>query len=342
MKCTFMIGNGFDKHIGLETGYDQFLRWYLKQPSASKNIQNYKEDLLRNPTSPWWSDAEVAMGQYAGNFKPEEMDVYYEVIRDFKIKLVDYLREQEARCDFSDTKAISDCMNDFFLNFHRDILPASSVQPFLSDFHDVAFDFLSFNYTNVLRNILTITRETNPQNILWTTKPDSTDATPFGVLGDIMSIHGDLTSRIIMGVDDTNQIALPPSDISLKMHRTLIKPEINRLLGRSEAEKAERIINESDLIAIFGLKLGDTDATWRSILANWLRDDDHTIILFGHDNLNNIHPQMPEDLLNYVVEKQLSFLKKIIPWQTDEELLASRNQVLVINQTKHLKISIVH
>ena len=35
MQLTFILGNGFDKAIGLETGYRDFYRWYVDQPNES-------------------------------------------------------------------------------------------------------------------------------------------------------------------------------------------------------------------------------------------------------------------------------------------------------------------
>lgn len=32
MNILYMIGNGFDIHIGLATSYHDFLQYYLKQP----------------------------------------------------------------------------------------------------------------------------------------------------------------------------------------------------------------------------------------------------------------------------------------------------------------------
>ena len=33
MSITFLLGNGFDRALGLETGYSAFYRWYCKQPT---------------------------------------------------------------------------------------------------------------------------------------------------------------------------------------------------------------------------------------------------------------------------------------------------------------------
>ena len=58
MKITYLIGNGFDLGIGLSTGYQSFITWYLNQPSENKEVDWLKGRI--NKSLEQWSDAELA------------------------------------------------------------------------------------------------------------------------------------------------------------------------------------------------------------------------------------------------------------------------------------------
>lgn len=341
-----MIGNGFDKQLGLATGYDQFLDWYIQQSSDNDNIRNFKNDLkTKSGKTPWWSDAEKAMGEHAEKFQPKTVNQYLERIRDFKIQLTIYLKTQEDRCDFSDIGTIRKCTSDFLVNFHQDILLKDKAKHIFADFRGVQYNFLTFNYTNIFPNLIKITKEANDKGILYAPGPSDSDIVPYGILGNVLAMHGSLESKIIMGVNDISQLNWPPSDITKPIRQAIIKPEINQELGRSEVNDAEDIINKSDIIAVYGLRLGDTDAKWRAILGQWLQLFATALVVFGHDKLEDVHPLIPEDTLNYVYQKQLDFLKKLFPdldTKTEEEIETLRQKILIINQTRHLNLSIVH
>ena len=38
MNITFMIGNGFDRNLGLKTTYSDFIKWYKKTPPKTDTL----------------------------------------------------------------------------------------------------------------------------------------------------------------------------------------------------------------------------------------------------------------------------------------------------------------
>ena len=101
MDVTFIVGNGFDLQLGMETGYRHFLQWYVDQKTSDPDITEFREYLKneKSEKSEWWSDAEIAMGQYLGKFTDENIDIYFKNIRDFKLRLSEYLTEENAKYD---------------------------------------------------------------------------------------------------------------------------------------------------------------------------------------------------------------------------------------------------
>ena len=63
-----------------------------------EDISNFKKHLSSNKKE-WWSDAEIAMGQYLGKFSDENISIFFKNIRNFKLRLAEYLSIQNAKYD---------------------------------------------------------------------------------------------------------------------------------------------------------------------------------------------------------------------------------------------------
>ena len=74
MNITFLIGNGFDLGIGLNTGYENFYDEYSKiQATDNTNILSFKtmldnRNMLEESKIIDWSDFEKAFGQHSADF----------------------------------------------------------------------------------------------------------------------------------------------------------------------------------------------------------------------------------------------------------------------------------
>ena len=338
MKVTFLIGNGFDKQLGLETGYDQFLKWYLKQPSENDSITDFKR-FLANPPSLWWADAEKAMGEYLSEFDPRHLEIYYQHIRDYKIKIIEYLLQQETLCDFSNQKEIGAEFRSFLLNYHKEII-LNKVPSKFSMYNETEYSFINFNYTHTLNNL--IEAATASREPIYDKSYSNKNYR--GVIKHLVSVHGSISSGskgILMGVNDENQLKIDKSFITQKLMRTLIKPETNKALGRSEAQNARSLIKESDILVVYGWSMGDTDKDWRDLVGEWLLEEDHHIVFFGHEKMENVNPLIPEDRLDYIDEKQTEYLNKLYPDTSALDMDELRDSILIIDKTSYLNPGLI-
>ena len=73
MYITFLIGNGFDINIGLNTRYSDFYKFFLKNANESNMIRNWieKEEYL-------WSDLEFYLGQKINVVNETTLNQFYE------------------------------------------------------------------------------------------------------------------------------------------------------------------------------------------------------------------------------------------------------------------------
>ena len=62
MNITFMIGNGFDRNLGLKTTYSDFIQWYKETPAKTETLKEFREYI--NDNEELWSAAEEELGRY--------------------------------------------------------------------------------------------------------------------------------------------------------------------------------------------------------------------------------------------------------------------------------------
>ena len=339
MNVTFLIGNGFDIQLGLNTRYSQFLRWYVETSSADIDIAIFKHKLKsEKPSGPWWSDAEEAMGAMFGDYIDQNIETYYKCIREFKQQLVVYLRSEQERCDYSNKDEISKKFSSFLRTYQNEIMLNQGAQYFQRKAENASFFFINFNYTNTLTNLIHCCG--GPRTVIGTYKYAGSAYLDY--IEEVIPIHGDLSSQIIMGVNDESQLRNNEDVLSPKAQRTLIKPAVNKALNREEDTRAEHIIDTSDAIALYGLSIGKTDRKWWNLLRDWmLRSPSHRIVWFTKEDQDDLDPMMPEDLLDYVENQRETLLSKLRVSKAHKSYDQIKQQIFIIRNTQKLNFDIV-
>ena len=110
MNILYMIGNGFDIHIGLATSYHDFLQYYLKQPLpdidevGKRYIKRLKQAI--NKDIKCWSNLEYQFGQHLSRLGKvgsavhpilEELDIINDDLRE---NLSKYIEVQDKNATF--------------------------------------------------------------------------------------------------------------------------------------------------------------------------------------------------------------------------------------------------
>jgi len=236
MNITYLIGNGFDLSIGLNTRYSDFYTYYLslkekKYPKGSEIIVKELQKYLDNPDKQkdiLWRDLERALGKISSEFEnPEEFE---NVILDLNEELRKYIEMQD-----NTKKAFQDELCDLFkrdlINPYQYLTPAERV--LLMNFRNKrsnrqSISIISFNYTRTIEKLVQF--KSKPLVLPKTGTYDNT-------LEDIRHIHGMCSSTILMGVDNENQIANENFRKNEDLLDILVKPKSNEAIG-SEEEKA--------------------------------------------------------------------------------------------------------
>ncbi len=152
MRITFMIGNGFDKSVGLKSGYDDF---YNSLPENTENdiIKSIKADTAL------WSDMEESLGRYYTEEIAKNQDRFMTQKHELEILLEEYLLEEQKKADYKKNEDISAEMKRSILEFYKSLAAKDSraVTDLLGAITEpVRYSFIVFNYTNVFENCINL------------------------------------------------------------------------------------------------------------------------------------------------------------------------------------------
>ena len=274
MNILFLLGNGFDRNLKMDTSYEAFYKnAYQVQSSDNpliKDIKSVIEDDIQNGLKNW-ADLELALGKHTSKLKDrEEFDIVFDDIRE---KLAVYISQQESPYIF-DTS-----MRDRFLKdmrFPYNFLTAgekNSFTQFISNFSSslISVNAISFNYTHSLERII----DDKNKSI----KIETNEKIP-SFFREIAHIHGFTDNRFILGVDNIEQIANETFKTDEDILNSIIKPRLNNLAQHLCDERCKKLIDNAHIICLFGLSIGETDKTWWEYIGKRLQKGYAKLIIF--------------------------------------------------------------
>lgn len=265
MNITFLIGNGFDLNLGLDTRYTDFIEEYIEEtPLDTEIIKEFKNDLKEDKEkAKLWSNAELAMGQYSMNvaerYKEQAAEIYCDLHDDFCEKLAQYLQGEQERIEIAELKerfikSFSKILNGFSTE------QRNQIDSLITKAQANHYNFIIYNYTTIIDNLIDKNKRIG----------EHTYAHPNGTLTyadsiqDFVHVHGTTQEAMVLGVNDITQIAVPKifEGQPDELRNTFIKKDFNAMVEEGTFEKTQAILNKSNLIYIYGMSLGETDKLW--------------------------------------------------------------------------------
>lgn len=291
MQTVFLIGNGFDVNLGLKTRYAEFYEYYLDIPTDNKNIRALKEHLRENK-SDFWSDLEIALGKYTTRFSSFEQ--IEEVYDDINNEMQRYISSIE---NMSLPKDIDIELFKNNISSPESFLSPAEVSRIKMVYENLVrtnhfIDIINFNYTSTIDKILGYDSQ------FLTIAPSIYNSSLKTIVRSVIHIHGAINDPIL-GVDNVSQISNEELIKSGDIIGYLVKPLINTTLGSLVDAKAKKTILDANLICIYGMSLGETDATWWKLVGERLQKGS-IVVLYVYD----------KDANNLAARKKAQFNKK--------------------------------
>lgn len=325
MNITFLIGNGFDLRVGMKTKYTDMYDGYINSPTIDATIADFKEDLASSaPKYETWSDFEMGMAEYAQRFDNE--DDFIKCIRDFKAYMIKHLCTEEDNFFNAFNKSIVDesaILEEFehsIANFYKNQIP--NVKNRIKDIIKLNgwikhINFITFNYTKTLEFIkdrFELFHELGSSDLR---------------IEQIVHIHGDLDNDVVLGVDNKEQIKNLKFNIDRKVERAFIKPRFNHYYDEVRVQSAKDIIENSDVICIYGLSLGESDLTWSKSVANWLLESSAKQLIYFAYGTNKFDSWNVDARMDEEDEVKNSLLKRLHLLESEAEKIYDQIHVPV-------------
>ena len=284
MDYVYLIGNGFDRNLGLNTDYKSFYDWYVNEESKHPAIAKLKSEISSNYEN--WSDLEEGIGLYLESI--DSVEETREIHKDLLDALQRYISMQDK--GFSPQK---ECASDFLTDLFE---PYKSLRRNLqNELKRNIFDrddnkylrIISFNYTETVEKLLKYTgKEISAGSI----------GSHVRKLSEIEHIHGFCDpnkGRMALGLDNETQIKNSELASSYQVKARFIKPTYNSLYGEEHHKKCLRWINNASFICIFGMSMGISDESWWHAIGKRLETSEARVLFFcygGFELRNNNGP----------------------------------------------------
>ncbi|MDT3324430.1 MAG: bacteriophage abortive infection AbiH family protein [Bacillota bacterium] len=310
-NLTIIYGNGFDINLGLNTKFVDFYKWLESEQKHAKDkiyqfIKNEKSINYLN-----WSDLEVGLGNYTlrGDFNPDEfMDSHDNLLED----LNEYLLLEQEKFETPPPTY----RDGILLRTLREIplkLSATSQKKeaiSIQNAYDRGLDinFISFNYTQNMEKIIYEPRILkNGPSLYQINMP--------------IHIHGILKESKVLGVNDSTQYAHNLFDKSFEKY--FVKNSLLKSISSSQLDDSLYILNNSDIVLLFGMSLGNTDKFYWEEIFRWLHEDNERILLL-HDYERElpINGWSSQRLIDtYLTKSKNKFFKSVgIAFESDIEI----------------------
>jgi len=263
-NVTWIIGNGFDLCMGLKTKYIDFYKVYTNIETNHSHIRSFRQEILKDELHGWknWSDFELNMGKASKKFGGETpAEDFSSCFSDFIDNFYSYLRDEYARIQWEEVT--KEKLDNFRESINHIAEKSREYIKGLPIGSKITHNFLQLNYTNTFDELLKLSQ--------------------INCFEKNLHIHGKLGGYPTIGVDNETQIENKIIRESKGVKTFFVKqsylesnPEVSML-----KKDALSVINDSNMICVFGASIGDTDKFWWEKIGEWIKSsNDKNIIIF--------------------------------------------------------------
>ena len=277
MAVTFLIGNGFDLHMGMKTRYIDVYEGYIESKSKSDCIAKFKDLLKEDAPNEFtnWADFEQKMGESTDKFSSEQD--FVDCVRDFKEYLAKHLENEEKsflkRIKPGMRNAISNEMKRSLTGYYSSLINKDKGIIKELTYLKQDYNFITYNYTSVLDRLLSLVELNDYES-------------SYIAIEKPKYLHGKLDLGIVLGVDNEEQLEKNCSyNYTQRIKRSFVKPYFNELYDPDKVKDIYDTLYSSDVICVYGLSFGASDLMWVEAIIEWLKlSTYHHLVYFNYSN----------------------------------------------------------
>lgn len=288
-KVLWIIGNGFDKNLGLKTGYRSFL---LNKYFAPGETNEYRDELVRRldtfdpkSQSDLWSDLERLLGEVSQYYE-DDVDLFHETFEDIQRQLLEYVAQEAGRLPNEFPPAAIDEFRESLCLFSRRLEALDQIEaiPEVIPSENAWVSAISLNYTNSFDSLW--------NSAIHDEKLDSVanGAAVISFYPDhLLHLHGVVDSSgngdsPIFGVSDQSQISSSLYSEDPDFIELWVKSERNAsLLRNTKGQMMASLVSSANAICIYGCSLGLSDAYIWKIVGRRITTSATRLYIFDHE-----------------------------------------------------------
>lgn len=306
MKILYIIGNGLDIAYNLKTSYQDFFKYYLRIPSDDKDIQAMKKD-INSHSYETWADLEIGMGLYSSHCANK--GVFLKCLFDIKSKLKEYLQMESEKIKQYSIKSYADFLNP---SSFLDPEPRHRYGLYCKHKGNSSYiNVMTFNYTTTLEWLFGYNG-----NIKILSSPSE-------LLMSITHVHGLLDDMMVMGVNDISQISNGLFNADEDIIEEFVKPEYNDACMNNKNNICRSLIQEADIIVLYGTSLGKSDVNWWKLIGQRMSGDEYPLLIYLPYDETKDQVAEPNHLRRWFRER-VREIKEKFGIELEEKDLASR------------------
>lgn len=323
MNVLYIIGNGFDKAQGMKTSYPEFYQYLMENTdNGSSLLQQLKKDI--NADKKLWSDMEEAFGLFTSKIVSAASleNLYFEL----SDNLQDYLTAEESAfipTDELKSKFVEDFTHPAKYMGATDIIKYNNFVKNIGAGHDISV--MTLNYTNTFEKLLALGRSTD-------IKIDGNN-----YLRQVIHIHGQLGDSIIIGVDNESQIANDHLRNNEDVKDLLVKAQSNYTMKFTRQNICENLIINANLIILYGVSLGETDARWWKLIGEQFKKHNNICIVQYVYLPNDISPTRKQ-LLGRLERTQRYNLMRKLDIKPEEQIEDVTDRLFFLTNSNAFKL----
>lgn len=276
MNILFILGNGFDLSLGLDTSYKSFLKHYLNshQPNTDPFIEDFQKEVWKNLDT--WTDLETHLGQWLDDKMSRDRAIA--VHDDLVNELALYMKNEQERIKPSAKAREQILSNMANVSQHlRRNLDKRDITNYITKFVNNTphiINTITLNYTDTFERLAL--QEGENVFLCNDNKINFKFNRP-------IHLHGTVDEGIVLGVNDEAQVRNKQLVKEGSIRNRFIKTStINNVYRTGFEDRAINAIDSAHLICVYGTSFGKTDKRIWERIVNRVTKNNIQVILFHY------------------------------------------------------------
>lgn len=276
MNILYILGNGFDLSLGLDTSYRSFLKHYLNnhQPNTDPFIEEFQKEVWKDIDT--WTDMETHLGQWLDDkiSRDRAIAVHDDLVNELSL----YMKNEQERVKSSAKVREQVLSNMANVSHHlRRNLDKRDITNYISkncNNTPHVINTITLNYTDTFERLAL----QEDENVF-----QCTDNKLNFIFNHPIHIHGTVDEGIVLGVNDEAQVRnkLLVKEGSIQ-HRFIKTSTINNVYRTGYEEQAINAIDSAHMICVYGTSFGKTDKRIWNRIVNRIVKNNIQVILFHY------------------------------------------------------------